>query len=184
MTCFFPLYRPFLTASSNTKKSARSQIKSDKTSTSSMVSHSQPPCISYDLRLPPLSIGSLKVSKECICNCRLVQVLYSLINWVSHANIDALHTLLGESWNCVVGKNFGSHVIHQTEGYLFCSYRDEISILLWKSGWTMKYTHTLLGYLFRHSKTYELLSRALLDVCLLGSAMAFLDLIDLSEELL
>ena len=42
--------------------------------------------------------------------------------------------LLGESWNCVVGKNFGSHVIHQTEGYLFCSYRDEISILLWKSG--------------------------------------------------
>ena len=40
----------------------------------------------------------------------------------------------GESWNCVVGKNFGSHVIHQTEGYLFCSYRDEMSILLWKSG--------------------------------------------------
>ena len=40
---------------------------------------------------------------------------------------------LGESWNCIVGKNFGSHVIHQTEGYLFCSYRDEISILLWKS---------------------------------------------------
>ena len=41
--------------------------------------------------------------------------------------------LVGESWNCVVGKNFGSHVIHQTEGYLFCNYRDEISILLWKS---------------------------------------------------
>ena len=41
---------------------------------------------------------------------------------------------LGESWNCIVGKNFGSHVIHQTEGYLFCNYRDEISILLWKSG--------------------------------------------------
>ena len=40
----------------------------------------------------------------------------------------------GESWNCIVGKNFGSHVIHQTEGYLFCSYRDEINILLWKSG--------------------------------------------------
>ena len=40
----------------------------------------------------------------------------------------------GESWNCVVGKNFGSHVIHQTEGYIFCSYNEEISILLWKSG--------------------------------------------------
>ena len=51
--------------------------------------------------------------------------------------------LSGESWNCVVGKNFGSHVIHQTEGYLFCSYRDEISILLWKSGWMPKHTRRL-----------------------------------------
>ena len=39
----------------------------------------------------------------------------------------------GESWNCIVGKNYGSHVIHQTEGYLFCTFNDEISVLLWKS---------------------------------------------------
>ena len=39
------------------------------------------------------------------------------------------------SWNCIVGKNFGSHVIHQTKGYLFVTFNDEISILLWKSGW-------------------------------------------------
>ena len=32
-------------------------------------------------------------------------------------------------------------MIHQTEGYLFCSYKDEISILLWKSSWTIILLH-------------------------------------------
>jgi len=42
---------------------------------------------------------------------------------------------LGPSWNVIVGKNFGSHVVHQTKSYIFCSYGDdEIYILLWKSG--------------------------------------------------
>ena len=40
----------------------------------------------------------------------------------------------GPSWNVVVGKNFGSHVINQTKCYMFATYRnDEMSILLWKS---------------------------------------------------
>mmetsp|Transcript_17926 Transcript_17926/g.20709 ORF Transcript_17926/g.20709 Transcript_17926/m.20709 type:complete len:88 (+) Transcript_17926:28-291(+) len=39
----------------------------------------------------------------------------------------------GESWNCIVGKAFGAHVVHQTKSYLFCNY-GELSILLWKSG--------------------------------------------------
>ena len=39
----------------------------------------------------------------------------------------------GESWCCIVGKNFGSHVIHQTGGYLFCNLNEEISVLLWKT---------------------------------------------------
>ena len=38
------------------------------------------------------------------------------------------------SWNCIVGKNFGSHVVQMTQSYLFCTYNSEISILLWKSG--------------------------------------------------
>jgi len=25
----------------------------------------------------------------------------------------------GYGWNCVVGKNFGSHIIHQTKKYIF-----------------------------------------------------------------
>ena len=38
----------------------------------------------------------------------------------------------GIGWNCVVGKNFGAHVIHQTKKYVFFEIR-ELSILLWKS---------------------------------------------------
>ena len=38
------------------------------------------------------------------------------------------------SWNVIVGKNFGSHVINQTKCYMFATYcNDEMSILLWKS---------------------------------------------------
>ena len=38
----------------------------------------------------------------------------------------------GSGWNCVVGKNFGAHVIHQTKKYIFLEFR-ELSILLWKA---------------------------------------------------
>mmetsp|Transcript_34326 Transcript_34326/g.38908 ORF Transcript_34326/g.38908 Transcript_34326/m.38908 type:complete len:94 (+) Transcript_34326:86-367(+) len=39
----------------------------------------------------------------------------------------------GPIWNCIVGRNFGSHVTHQTRKYMFFA-MGEISILLWKSG--------------------------------------------------
>ena len=38
----------------------------------------------------------------------------------------------GFGWNCVVGKNFGSHIIHQTKKYVFYQVR-ELSFLLWKA---------------------------------------------------
>ena len=38
----------------------------------------------------------------------------------------------GHGWNCVVGRNFGSHVIHQTNKYIFYSVK-ELYILLWRS---------------------------------------------------
>ena len=41
--------------------------------------------------------------------------------------------LLDESWNCIVGKNFGSHVVHQSRSYMFANLNDEISVLLWKA---------------------------------------------------
>ena len=38
------------------------------------------------------------------------------------------------SWNVIVGKNFGSHVINQTQCYMFASLNDdEICVLMWKS---------------------------------------------------
>eukprot|EP00347_Sterkiella_histriomuscorum_P015742 403355853 len=48
---------------------------------------------------------------------------------------DDFDKVFGPSWNVIVGKNFGSHVVHQTKSYLFASYGDdEIYILIWKSG--------------------------------------------------
>lgn len=41
----------------------------------------------------------------------------------------------GNGWNCVVGRNFGGHVIHQTKKYIFFQVK-ELSILLWKS-WSL-----------------------------------------------
>ena len=38
----------------------------------------------------------------------------------------------GSGWNCIVGKNFGAHVIHQTKKYIFLQMR-ELSVLLWKA---------------------------------------------------
>ena len=30
---------------------------------------------------------------------------------------------MGTGWNCIVGKNFGAHVIHQTKQYMFLEFR-------------------------------------------------------------
>jgi dynein light chain LC8-type len=38
----------------------------------------------------------------------------------------------GCGWNCIVGKNFGAHVIHQTKQYILLEFR-ELVILLWKA---------------------------------------------------
>ncbi len=38
----------------------------------------------------------------------------------------------GSGWNCIVGKNFGAHVIHQAKKYIFFQVK-ELSILLWKA---------------------------------------------------
>lgn len=38
----------------------------------------------------------------------------------------------GNGWNCVVGRDFGGHVIHQTKKYIFFQVK-ELSVLLWKA---------------------------------------------------
>ncbi len=38
----------------------------------------------------------------------------------------------GVGWNYVVGRNFGSHVVHQTKKYIYFQVKDT-SVLLWKA---------------------------------------------------
>jgi dynein light chain LC8-type len=37
------------------------------------------------------------------------------------------------SWHCIVGRNFGSYVTHETKSFIYF-YMGQIAILLWKSG--------------------------------------------------
>ena len=38
----------------------------------------------------------------------------------------------GAGWNVIVGKNFGSHVFHQTKKYVYLNIADQY-VLIWKS---------------------------------------------------
>ena len=59
---------------------------------------------------------------------------YSKEEQIAHEIKKALDKTQGQSWNVVVGKNFGSNVVTQTKSYLFASlYEDEISVLVWRS---------------------------------------------------
>ena len=80
----------------------------------------------------PAHLIAIRITLHTKCRWRVFECLY-------------FDFIVGESWNCIVGKNFGSHVIHQTEGYLFCSYRGEMNILLWKSGWRALFSSVLCG---------------------------------------
>ena len=57
-------------------------------------------------------------------------------NWRERVETNLVDWNVGESWNCVVGKNFGSHVVHQSRSYMFACLNEEISILLWKAAWS------------------------------------------------
>lgn len=35
-------------------------------------------------------------------------------------------------WHCIVGKNFGSYVTHETKGYIYLTY-GQMAVLLWKT---------------------------------------------------
>jgi dynein light chain LC8-type len=36
------------------------------------------------------------------------------------------------TWHCIVGKNFGSYVTHETKGYIYLTV-GQVAVLLWKS---------------------------------------------------
>jgi len=39
------------------------------------------------------------------------------------------------TWHCIVGRNFGSYVTHETKHFIYF-YLGQVAILLFKSGWT------------------------------------------------
>ena len=40
------------------------------------------------------------------------------------------------TWHCVVGRNFGSYVTHETKHFIYF-YMGQVAVLLFKSGWSM-----------------------------------------------
>ena len=43
------------------------------------------------------------------------------------------------TWHCIVGRNFGSYVTHETKHFIYF-YLGQVAILLFKSGWAMDQT--------------------------------------------
>jgi len=46
------------------------------------------------------------------------------------------------TWHCIVGRNFGSYVTHETKHFIYF-YLGQVAILLFKSGWTFFVVFTL-----------------------------------------
>lgn len=49
------------------------------------------------------------------------------------------------TWHCVVGRNFGSYVTHETKHFIYF-YIGQVAVLLFKSGWSSSLS-PLLSYL-------------------------------------
>merc|ERR1712244_199459 len=43
------------------------------------------------------------------------------------------------TWHCIVGRNFGSYVTHETKHFIYF-YLGQVAILLFKSGWAIDQT--------------------------------------------
>ena len=41
------------------------------------------------------------------------------------------------TWHCIVGRNFGSYVTHETKHFIYF-YLGQVAILLFKSGWALQ----------------------------------------------
>ena len=41
------------------------------------------------------------------------------------------------TWHCIVGRNFGSYVTHETKHFIYF-YLGQVAVLLFKSGWTLR----------------------------------------------
>ena len=46
---------------------------------------------------------------------------------------DAINVATNPTWHCIVGRNFGSYVTHETKHFIYF-YLGQIAVLLFKSG--------------------------------------------------
>ena len=58
------------------------------------------------------------------------------------------------TWHCIVGRNFGSYVTHETKHFIYF-YLGQVAILLFKSGWAINVTVRLSPQ--RRVRTYKTL---------------------------
>ncbi len=55
------------------------------------------------------------------------------------------------TWHCVVGRNFGSYVTHETKHFIYF-YMGQVAVLLFKSGWSSSTDYNLLSISLTHPK--------------------------------
>lgn len=55
------------------------------------------------------------------------------------------------TWHCVVGRNFGSYVTHETKHFIYF-YMGQVAVLLFKSGWSSSTDYNLLSISLAHSR--------------------------------
>ena len=64
------------------------------------------------------------------------------------------------TWHCIVGRNFGSYVTHETKHFIYF-YLGQVAILLFKSGWAQKLTQAQCFHAPRFTWKVELLDKIL-----------------------
>jgi len=69
------------------------------------------------------------------------------------------------TWHCIVGRNFGSYVTHETKHFIYF-YMGQVAILLFKSGWIKERTSFDLDTV--HNCTIESLAIHSSDTMLLS----------------
>jgi len=60
------------------------------------------------------------------------------------------------TWHCVVGRNFGSYVTHETKHFIYF-YMGQVAVLLFKSGWTLISIPSSIPWILSYSFEYVII---------------------------
>ena len=83
------------------------------------------------------SIKSADMTEDMIANVRRVSMKgfekFAIERDIAKYIKEQADLIYGCNWHCIVGKQFGSYVTHESKHYIYF-YIGETSILLWKYG--------------------------------------------------